>query len=518
VLCLAVGLLAPAVRADEPLAKKLDAVMDGPDYKHSHWGLLAVDAKTGETVYARNPDMLFTPASTTKLFSCAAALITYGPDYRFHTPVYSRGPLIGGKLRGDLFLVASGDLTFGGRTGPDGKVAYTDGDHIYANSGLGDATLPDANPLAGLESLAAQVKKAGIKTVQGEVLVDDRLFARAEGTGSGPSAVTPIMVNDNVIDVIVTPGAEPGDRAKVEMRPQTEYAQMDAEVTTSEKDSTPAVVLQSVGTHQFTVRGKVPAGGKSVVRVYPVDNPALFARFLFIEALRRQGVRVLAPLARPSTFDYPDAGGYRKLTKVAEFVSPPFSEAITVTLKVSHNLYASALPCLVAADHDKRTLMEGLHEQRKILKKLGVDVNSISIGGGAGGSPADCITPRAVTQLLAGMAKRPEWPAFKAGLPVLGVDGTLASVVPKTSPARGKVFAKTGTWIWTDVMNDRSLLRSKAVAGVMTTRGGRELYFAIYVNEVPLPSGVGSTRAGKTLGKLCEILQASDEPRAAAKR
>jgi D-alanyl-D-alanine carboxypeptidase/D-alanyl-D-alanine-endopeptidase (penicillin-binding protein 4) len=44
------------------------------------------------------------------------------------------------------------------------------------------------------------------------------------------------------------------------------------------------------------------------------------------------------------------------------------------------------------------------------------------------------------------------------------------------------------------------------------------LYFAIYVNEVPLPSGVGSTRAGKTLGKLCEILQASDEPRAAAKR
>ena len=127
---------------------------------------------------------------------------------------------------------------------------------------------------------------------------------------------------------------------------------------------------------------------------------------------------------------------YDKLTKVAAFTSPPFKDAITVTLKVSHNLYASTLPCLVAASKGFTTAEAGLREQRKILKDLGVDVNQVSFGGGAGGAPADHVTPRATVQLLQGMAKRPEWEAYKAALPVLGVDGTLADVVDESTARR----------------------------------------------------------------------------------
>jgi D-alanyl-D-alanine carboxypeptidase/D-alanyl-D-alanine-endopeptidase (penicillin-binding protein 4) len=513
VLLLAILAFAPAARADDPLAAKLEAVMDGKDYKHARWGALVTDARTGEVVFARDPDKLCTPASTTKLFSCAAALVALGPDHRFETPVYRRGPVVDGALLGDLILVASGDLTFGGRTGPDGKPAFADVDHTYANTGLGAAELTETDPLAGLTELARQIRKAGITEVRGEVLIDDRLFARAEATGSGPTAVTPIVVNDNVIDIVVTPGAKAGDPAKVAMRPETRYVQMDAVVTTAKADSEPTLTLQAVGPNQFTVRGRVPAGGKPAVRIYPVDDPATFARFLFIETLRREGVRVLAPLARPLKYDYPDPDGYGKLTKVATFTSPPFGETIHVTLKVSHNLYASALPCLLAAKAGKKTLEEGLKEQRKVLKELGVDVEAVSFGGGAGGSPADCVTPRAAVQVLAAMAKRPEWEAYRAGLPALGVDGTLAKSLDEDSPARGKALGKTGTWIWRDVMNDRFLLRSKSLAGVVTTRGGRELYYAFYVNDVPLPAGVTSTREGKVLGKLCEILYLSDERR-----
>lgn len=507
-----------AARAADPLAKKLDAVMDGKDYKQAHWGVLIADAKTGDVLYAREPDKLVTPASTTKLFSCAAALLTYGPDYRFETPVYRRGPVVDGSLHGDLFLVASGDLTFGGRTGPDGKPAFADVDHTYANSGLGAAELTDTDPLAGLKELVKQIKKAGIQEVRGEVLVDDRLFARSEGTGSGPAVVTPIMVNDNVVDVCVTPGAKSGDPATVTMRPETGYFQMDAVVTTGNPDTDPTLTLNTVGPNRFTVRGKVPAGGKPLVRIYPVDDPATFARYLFIELLRKEGVRVHAPLARPDKFDYPEPAGYDKLTKVAAFKSPPFKETILVTLKVSNNLYASTMPLLVAAKKGKKTLEAGLKEQRKVLRDLGVDVETISFGGGAGGSPADCVTPRAVVKLLSAMAKRPEWKAYRAGFPSLGVDGTLAKVVDEDSPARGKAFAKTGTWIWKDVMNDRFLLRSKALAGVMTTKGGRKLFLAFYVNDVPLPADVTSSREGKVMGKLCEIVYASDERRTTSSR
>ena len=140
---------------------------------------------------------MFAPASVTKLFSCAAALVALGADSTTETVVYQRGLVVNGTLRGDLILVAAGDLTFGGRT-KDGKTVFKDKDHTYANSGLAESELTDTDPLAGLNDLAKQIKDAGITQIDGEVLIDDRLFARTRGSGSGPDAVSPIMVNDNV--------------------------------------------------------------------------------------------------------------------------------------------------------------------------------------------------------------------------------------------------------------------------------------------------------------------------------
>lgn len=506
----AVVAVVPVPAADQaaktPLAAKLDAVLDGPDYRHATWGALVVDAKTGEVVYARHPDALVAPASVTKLFSCAAALVAVGPDKTFETAVYQRGLNWKGALKGDLILVAGGDLTLGGRADKSGKTVFQDKDHTYANSGLAEAELTDTDPLAGLDALANQVKGAGITRVDGEVLVDDRLFAPARGSGSGPDLVTPVVVNDNVVDVTVTPGDGDGKPAKVAARPESAAYHMDAAVATGPAGSPTTLVLQRVGPNQFTVRGRVPAGGKPVVRIYPLEEPAVVARTLFVEALRRAGVATAAPVLRPAGGALPPKGDYAKLRKVAGFTSAPFHETVAVTLKVSHNLYASTLPCLVAVSKGGSTAEAGLREGRRILEDLGVDVNAVSFGGGAGGAPSDFVSPRATVQLLRGMAKRPEWAAYKAGLPVLGVDGTLAETVSADSPAKGKVFAKTGTLIWEDVANGRFLLKSKALAGVMTTKAGTDLQFALFVNNVPLPKGVGSSREGKVLGKLCEIL------------
>jgi D-alanyl-D-alanine carboxypeptidase/D-alanyl-D-alanine-endopeptidase (penicillin-binding protein 4) len=492
------------LRADD-LTAKLDAILDRPEYAAAKWGVLVVEAKTGKTVYERNPDKMATPASVTKLYSCAAALMAFGPDYKFETPVYRRGEVSSaGFLRGDLILVASGDLTFGGRTGVAGKCEYTNGDHTYANSGLSTAILTNTNPLAGLEALAKQIADSGIKEVQGDVLIDDRLFAKARGSGSGPDAVSPILVNDNIIDVIVTPGDKPGDRATVATRPVTAFAQTDFEVVTSQEGTSPSISVNATGSNAFSVRGRIPVKSQPFVRIYAVEDPALYARCLFIECLRKAGVRVNAPLNRPSKSDWPDT--YEKLAKIATFTSPPLSEAIKVTLKVSHNLYASTLPCLVAAKEGKKTAEQGLAIQGKLLKDLGVDVKTISFGGGAGGQQADCVTPRATVQLLQGMRKRPEWEAYRNGFPTLGVDGTLHDVINKDGPGAGKAFGKTGTLIWNDAMNGRSLLRSKALAGVTTTAKGTDLTFAIFVNDVPLPPGVGSAREGKTLGSIAEAI------------
>src|SRR5437870_4588397 len=52
-------------RAGEPLSAAIEAVINGADYKHAHWGVLVLDIESNETVYELNADKLFAPASTT---------------------------------------------------------------------------------------------------------------------------------------------------------------------------------------------------------------------------------------------------------------------------------------------------------------------------------------------------------------------------------------------------------------------------------------------------------------------
>jgi D-alanyl-D-alanine carboxypeptidase/D-alanyl-D-alanine-endopeptidase (penicillin-binding protein 4) len=492
-------------QAENGLAGRIEEVIKDPKYRQARWGILLVNAENGKTIYEHNADQLFLPASTTKLFSCAAALSALGADYRFETPVYQRGTVTDGRLQGDLILVARGDLTMGGRTNARGKMAFKDHDHIYANF-LPGAELTDTDPLTGLNTLAKQVADSGIRHISGEVLIDDRYFAKNRGSGSGPDLLTPIVINDNVVDIVAAPASEVGKPAKLQIRPESRFVQIDAQIETVAEGQSPNLAIQSGGPQRYIMRGRIPVKSKPLVLIYPVDDPTAFARALFIEALHRAGVTVTASPLQTTHAVLPDKNGYGKLTRVAMFSSPPFSELIKVTLKVSHNLYASTLPILVSAQNGQGSLIEGLKLQRQFLADLGVAVETISFGGAAGGAPADAVTPRATVQLLQGLAKRPDYPVFAAGLPVLGIDGTLADVVKPDSPARGKVHAKTGTLVWHDVMNNRTLLTSKALAGTLTTASDRQLIVAMFVNGVPLPNGVTATREGKVLGRLCEII------------
>jgi D-alanyl-D-alanine carboxypeptidase/D-alanyl-D-alanine-endopeptidase (penicillin-binding protein 4) len=462
--------------------------------------------KTGDVIYGLNPDKLFVPASTTKLFSVAAALDALGADYRFETPLYARGEIdSAGRLKGDLILVASGDLSLGGRTDADGRIAFTNSDHIYADfDGRSELTKPD--PLAGLNDLARQAAAAGVRRVEGDVLVDDRLFDHASGTGSGPSRLTPIMVNDNLLDFLVTPSAA-GEPAHVEWRPKTHSYRVDVQVETVPADGKTRIRVFSPGEGRVIVRGQIAAGHAPLVGTYEVDDPASFARSLLIEALRRADVTIDAsPLKANAAASLPAKEAYAGLKRVALLTSPPFSDSARLVLKVSHNLHASTLPLLIAAKHGQRTLTDGLHRQREFLAKAGVEVEAISFGGAAGGDPADYITPRAAVQLLRYMATRPDFAVYREGLPILGQDGTLAHAVGHDSPAKGKVQAKTGTLLWSNRMNGGELLTSKALAGYLTGAKGRELAFALFVNHVHTKSSADREKVGKTLGKLCEII------------
>ena len=104
---------------------------------------------------------------------------------------------------------------------------------------------------------------------------------------------------------------------------------------------------------------------------------------------------------------------------------------------------------------------------------------------------------------LAYWTTRPDYEVFFRALPILGKDGTLAKI-QKENPAAGHVFAKTGTFGSEDKLNGRGMLNGKGLAGYVTTKSGRKLAFAAYVNHVAIPSDPDAAQAiaGQALGEI----------------
>ena len=206
-LVLAIGLAAfgaDGAASETALPSSITNVMHKPRYAHASWNLLVTDLGTQKPVYALAPDRLAFTGSVRKLFSVGLALNALGASHRFTTPVYRRGSVdAAGVLKGDLILVGDGDLTFGGRANTDGSIAFTNFDHNDANN-LHTAILTPQDPLRGLNELARQVRAAGIRAVSGDVIVDDRLF-QSYRVPNGNLLITPILVNENMVDVWLTP-------------------------------------------------------------------------------------------------------------------------------------------------------------------------------------------------------------------------------------------------------------------------------------------------------------------------
>lgn len=67
------------ISSKEPLPPGMEEIMGSSKYAHSWWGALVLDLDRNQTLLAINPDKMFVPASTTKLFTVAAPWILWVP-------------------------------------------------------------------------------------------------------------------------------------------------------------------------------------------------------------------------------------------------------------------------------------------------------------------------------------------------------------------------------------------------------------------------------------------------------
>ena len=441
--------LLPACPATPPpadaLTPALDRILDAPALRGGVTGAVVVRVRDGAVLYSHSPDVRLLPASNRKLFTAAAALAALGDDFRFVTQVRATAlPNANGELSGSLVLRGAGD---------------------------GALTVSD------LEDLAAQVARAGVRRVTGGVAGDGTLFS------DGPYGfgwewddlsdeefpqISALEVAHGDVRVRVTAARAPGQPAQVALTPDIGFPPVVVSARTVAAGGANTCAVVCPYDQSFVrVSGDLPLG-KTLEQNVPVARPSHYAALVFADALRRRGVVVEGQTIEG---DVLGAAG----VVLATHASLPLSQYLPVMMKPSDNLIAESLVRTlgVVRGGGLGTYAAGHAVETPCFQALGVDTTALDLRDGCGVSRRDFVTARAITQLLRGMAGRPDWRFFYDSLPVAGVDGTLKSRMAGTRAA-GNVHAKTGT-----------LSQVRCLSGYLTARNGDLYVFSLLMNNFP---------------------------------
>jgi D-alanyl-D-alanine carboxypeptidase/D-alanyl-D-alanine-endopeptidase (penicillin-binding protein 4) len=320
---------------------------------------VAVDSASGALVRVDTKDV-FAPASTLKLLTGAAAMRRLGPDSRFVTKVVADGA-------GNLVLLGGGDPLLA-------TPRFIAAEHAGA--------LDRDTPLTPLANLADAIVAAGVRHVDGALLVDDHL----QDTMRFLPAWKPSYAVDGEIGAL---GALTVDRG---FAPGTRRPAADPAVNAGEQL---AALLEARG---ITIGGGVHRGRA------PAD-------------------------AR----------------EVAHVDSRPLGAVVEEMLTISDNYAAEELLRAIAVSGGvvPGTSAAGARVAIEDMKTLGVPTSGLVMFDGSGLAPADRVSCATMLGLVDRVSQSPR-SALDRGLAVWGRTGTLANRTGADSVI-GRLRAKTGS-------------------------------------------------------------------------
>jgi D-alanyl-D-alanine carboxypeptidase/D-alanyl-D-alanine-endopeptidase (penicillin-binding protein 4) len=459
-LSLALAASAPPPALDQSLQQRIEA-----DFAAARPGArfgLVVATEDGRELVAIDPEQRFVPASNTKLLTTAAAFATL--------PGLDRPDEAGGAA------------------------VRLDGADVVLR-GHGDARLSSA-PDCVVDCLAAlaDAVAARTRTVR-NVVGDDSLFPDQRWspgmswnniqTSSG-TAVSALTLDDNVVALRVSPGAA-GQRPALAMLP---YYDVDNRATTVAQGETDLSFDRRPGSRIVRLSGTIAAGAPAQELLLAIDDPADYAAWRLRSLLEARGVRItgrietrhrpLGPADDPRRRNGAPALRPPQPDALARLIPPPLAADLVEINKASQNLHADLMLRRLGLVDGSGSIADGVAVIAAMLERAGVPRTGWDLSDGSGMSTYNRLSPRAVVTFLRWAAAQPWGEAWRATLPVAGVDGTLERRFRGTALA-GRLFAKTGT-----------LNATNALSGYMIARSGRTLVFSIYANDIP---GGGSATA-----------------------
>lgn len=418
------------------LGTAIDAVINRPLFSRGRWGILIQPLSTGPTLYSRDAQKYFTPASNLKLLTTAAALQELGANFRIRTSIYQNG-------NGILRVV-----------------------------GRGDPSLSDTE----LQKLAQQLKQKGITQIQqlsaddsyiqGDIVNPTWQWEDVQSSDGVP--VSSFILNQNIFSFKLVPQAV-GKSLQVVWIDSGEAKQwriINQSVTVPQNQPSYVNVTRELSGTVLRIQGQLTTNSEPSLIDLPVVDPNYYFLRRFRTALATEKITLGQTLV---------VNGGVNQQEIAFVESPPLAELLAETNLNSNNLYAEALLRALAVKKTKlknQTSADvGLEVVKASLTKLGVDPANYILVDGSGLSRRDLVTPEAFVQTLRGMAKTPTAYIYRASLPVAGKSGTLKGRFQNT-PAEGIVQAKTGT-----------LTGVVSLSGYMNAPKYEPLVFSIIVNQ-----------------------------------
>ncbi|MDZ8035504.1 D-alanyl-D-alanine carboxypeptidase/D-alanyl-D-alanine-endopeptidase [Nostoc sp. DedSLP04] len=418
------------------LGTAIDAVINRPLFSRGRWGILIQPLSTGSTLYSRDSQKYFTPASNLKLLTTAAALQELGANFRIRTSIYQNG-------NGILRVV-----------------------------GRGDPSLSDTE----LQKLAQQLKQKGITQIQqlnaddsyiqGDIVNPTWQWEDVQSSDGVP--VSSFILNQNIFSFKLVPQAVGKSLQVLWLDPgeAKQWRIINQSITVPQNQPSYVNVTRELSGTVLRIQGQLATNSEESLIDLPVVDPNYYFLRRFRTVLATEKITLGQTLV---------VNGGVNQQEIAFVESPPLAELLAETNLNSNNLYAEALLRALAV---KKTRLKnqtsanvGLEVVKASLTKLGVDPANYILVDGSGLSRRDLVTPEAFVQTLRGMAKTPTAYIYRASLPVAGKSGTLKGRFQGT-PAEGIVQAKTGT-----------LTGVVSLSGYMNAPKYEPLVFSIIVNQ-----------------------------------
>ncbi len=399
--------------------KNLEQILKKSGINESHFGIMIAGGE-GEpkVIFEKNSDKKMIPASITKLVTAAATISQFPPGTKFKTGLYSSATLDGATLKGDLVLKGGGDPSFTSET---------------------------------MWFLVNAFTRTGIKTIEGDLIVDDSLFDRMrfdtsrqkERVDRAYDAPTGAMsFNWNSVNVFVRPGKNVGDPAIVFADPENQYIRLKSTVSTVSGNGKTNVMVDRDGDSKgpgdiVAVSGKISLDSPEVVVYKNVTQPDLWSGYNLRSFLLQRGIEVKGTI-RAGTLP----SGSRLL---AESESKPIESILADMNKFSNNYVAEMLAKnIAAAINPPGTIDKGMKALTDYLVKLGIPTSQFELFNPSGLTRDNKMSAQSLWKVLNDMHFQFRYqPEFVTSLPIAGVDGTLKRRM-KEGPGLRWVRAKTG--------------------------------------------------------------------------